>query len=65
MLFRSTSHSVSAAELSAKLKESGIVTSALGPKFLRLVTHLDFDDQQLEKVLTTLPALLKSSLMSK
>ena len=60
-----SSHSVSAAELSAKLKEFGILTSALGPKFLRLVTHLDFDDQQLEKVLATLPALLKSSLMSK
>ena len=58
-------HKLSAGELNAKLKSEGILASALGPKFLRLVTHLDFDDEQLDKVITILPALLKNSLVSK
>ena len=57
--------SVSAAELNASLKEAGILASALGPKFLRLVTHLDFDDAQLARVSSILPELLQRSLMVK
>jgi threonine aldolase len=58
-------HNVSAAEFNAKLKEEGILASALGPKFLRFVTHLDFDDNQLDKVLEVLPKTLKSTLVGK
>ncbi len=35
-----------AAEFAARCKESGLWISALGPKYARLVTHLDFDDEQ-------------------
>ena len=35
-----------AAELAARCRESGLWISALGPKYARLVTHLDFDDEQ-------------------
>ena len=56
---------ITAAELNAQLKEAGILASALGPKFLRVVTHLDFDDTQLSKVLSVLPELLQRSLMAK
>jgi threonine aldolase len=59
------SHSVSASEFNEKLKSEGILASALGPKFLRFVTHLDFDDNQLDKVLEILPKLLNSTLVSK
>jgi threonine aldolase len=58
-------HKVSAAEFNEKLKGEGILASALGPKFLRFVTHLDFDDAQLAKVIEVLPKLLKSTLVVK
>jgi len=37
---------ITAAELAARTKEAGLWISALGPKFARLVTHMDFDDAQ-------------------
>ncbi|MEN9736260.1 MAG: hypothetical protein RL129_970 [Actinomycetota bacterium] len=58
-----TEHDVSAAEFNALLKEKGILASALGPKFLRFVTHLDFTDEQLEKVCAVLPELLQRTLV--
>ena len=36
----------SAAELATRCREAGLWISALGPKYARLVTHLDFDDAQ-------------------
>ena len=56
---------ISAAELNAQLKEEGILASALGPKFLRLVTHLDISDSDMAKVLEVLPRLLKRALVAK
>jgi len=56
--------SVSAQELNAQLKDAGILASALGPNFLRLVTHLDFSDSDLTKVLEVLPNLLKRALVA-
>ena len=60
-----TSLSISAAELSAQLKEAGILTGALGPNFLRLVTHLDISDSDMELALDVLPKLLKNALVVK
>ena len=60
-----SAHNVSAAEFSDQLRANGILASALGPKFLRFVTHLDFDDKQLDQVLEVLPKLLKSTLVIK
>jgi len=51
----------SAAEVNAELKAAGILGSALGPKFLRLVTHLDITDSDVEKVAELLPGILKSA----
>ena len=49
----------SAAEVNAELKNAGILGSALGPKFLRLVTHLDITDADVEVVTGVLPDILK------
>ncbi len=35
-----------AADLATRCREAGLWVSALGPKYARLVTHLDFDDEQ-------------------
>jgi threonine aldolase len=55
---------ISAAQLSEQLKASGILASALGPKYLRMVTHLDLTDADVEKVNQVLPQLLQRALVS-
>lgn len=52
---------ITAAELTARCKESGLWISALGPYYARLVTHLDFDDQQCDTAIE----ILKRSLVAK
>lgn len=52
---------ITAAELAARCKESGLWISALGPHYARLVTHLDFDDQQCDTAIE----ILKRSLVAK
>jgi threonine aldolase len=47
-----------AAELAARCKEAGLWISALGPKYARLVTHLDFDDEQCKKAIEILKRAL-------
>ena len=54
---------ITASDLSAQLKERGILASALGPKYLRLVTHLDLTDGDIETVNQVLPALLQRALV--
>ena len=56
---------ISASELNAALAGEGILASALGPNFLRLVTHLDISDLDMAKVLDVLPKLLKRALVAK
>ena len=60
-----TSLNISASELNLQLKSEGILASALGPNFLRLVTHLDFNDNDLDQVTAVLPKLLKRALVAK
>ncbi len=55
---------ISASELSNQLKEKGILAGALGPKYLRLVTHLDLTDGDIEVVNQILPQLLQRTLVS-
>jgi threonine aldolase len=55
---------ISAQELNAQLKSEGVLASALGPNFLRLVTHLDFSDSDLEKAIEVLSRLLKRALVA-
>jgi len=54
---------ISASELSSQLKEKGVLASALGPKYLRLVTHLDLTDGDVEEVNQILPQLLQRALV--
>ena len=48
----------------SQLAESGILAGALGPKFLRIVTHLDITETDMDKILDILPKLLKRALMA-
>lgn len=49
---------ITAAELAARCKEAGLWISALGPKYARLVTHLDFDDAQCDEAIEILKKAL-------
>ncbi len=53
-----TALSISAAELAVRCKEAGLLISALGPKYVRLVTHLDFDDVQCQQAIEILKKTL-------
>jgi threonine aldolase len=54
---------ITASDLSTQLKEKGVLASALGPKYLRLVTHLDLTDGDIEAVNQVLPQLLQRALV--
>lgn len=59
-----TNTTLTAAALNDQLKAQGIAASALGPKFLRLVTHLDITDADIEKICQVLPELLKRAFVA-
>jgi threonine aldolase len=48
----------SAPEVAAKARADGVLVSALGPRFLRLVTHLDIDDSSVERAVAVLRPLM-------
>lgn len=52
---------LTAAELTARCKDAGLLISALGPYYARLVTHLDFDDAQCTRAIE----ILQSALVAK
>jgi len=49
---------ISAADLASRCREQGLWISALGPKFARLVTHLDFDEAQCDEAIEILKRAL-------
>jgi threonine aldolase len=49
---------ISAAELAQRCRDAGLWISALGPKYARLVTHLDFDDAQCDEAIEILKKAL-------
>ena len=49
---------ITAAELATRCREKGLWISALGPKYARLVTHLDFDDDQCAEAIEILKVAL-------
>lgn len=51
---------VTAAELASRCKADGLLISALGPHYARLVTHLDFDETQCEEAISILQRALVS-----
>ena len=48
----------SAAELATRCKAQGLLISALGPKYARLVTHMNFDDAQCDEAIEILKKAL-------
>ena len=50
--------SISAAELATCCREKGLWINALGPQYVRLVTHLDFDDAQCAEAIEILKVAL-------
>lgn len=55
---------LSAGEFAAEAKSEGVWIGALGPKFVRLVTHMDLDDHAIEKAIEVLQKLLKRSFVA-
>jgi len=55
---------LTASELAAELKEHGILAGPLGSKYLRMVTHFDLDDSDINLVKQVLPEILKRSLVA-
>jgi threonine aldolase len=49
---------ISAAELASRTTDAGLWISALGPKYARLVTHLDFNDEQCKAAIEILKRAL-------
>jgi threonine aldolase len=47
-----------ASAVAAAAREQGVLVSALGPRFLRLVTHLDVDDDAITQAIKVLAPLL-------
>jgi len=47
-----------AAAVAAGARERGVLVSALGPRFLRLVTHLDVDDDDIDQAIEVLRPLV-------
>ena len=56
---------LSAAEFAQMVKDEGVLISSLGPKFARLVTHLDIDDAAMNYAAEVIAAALKRALVSK
>jgi threonine aldolase len=48
-----------AGAVAGKAAEQGVLLSALGPRFLRLVTHLDIDDDGLDRAIDVLMPLVR------
>ncbi len=59
-----SSMKITAFELAAQLKEHGIFTGPLGSKYLRLVTHYDLDESDINLVKQVLPEVLKRALVA-
>jgi threonine aldolase len=49
-----------ASELAGEAKNQGVLISALGPTFVRLVTHLDLSDDDIDQASDVLTTLLRS-----
>ena len=47
--------------LAAAAREQDVLISALGPTFARLVTHLDLDDEGLDRAIGVLVTLLRTA----
>lgn len=55
---------LTAKKLSELLSQEGILASALGPKYLRLVLHCDITDNDMDVILEKFPKILKRALVA-
>lgn len=55
---------LTAAEFAQMVRTEGVLISALGPKFARLVTHLDIDDKSMEFAAEVLTQALQRALVA-
>jgi threonine aldolase len=53
-----TNAAVDAATLAGRAREQGVLISALGPRLGRLITHLDLDDDDVDRAIKVLTGLL-------
>ena len=53
------SHSLDSPTLAAKAKERGLIIGSLGPQTVRLITHLDIDDDEAAFAISVLTDLLR------
>ncbi|MHA3704521.1 threonine aldolase family protein [Jatrophihabitans sp. YIM 134969] len=53
-------HADDAPTVAAKARAEGVYVSALGPRFLRLVTHLDVDDDAVDRAIAVLTPLVRA-----
>ncbi|MDP1720136.1 MAG: GntG family PLP-dependent aldolase [Candidatus Nanopelagicaceae bacterium] len=56
--------SLNAAEFALLLKNEGVLVSALGPNFARVVTHLDIDDKGIEFAAEAMEKVLQGTLVA-
>ncbi len=56
---------LSAAEFAQMVKDEGVLISSLGPKYARLVTHLNIDDAAMSYAAEVIASALKRALVSK
>ncbi|HUW87999.1 MAG TPA: GntG family PLP-dependent aldolase [Candidatus Paceibacterota bacterium] len=56
--------SLNAAEFALLLKNEGVLISALGPNFARIVTHLDIDDKDIEFAAEAMSRILQGTLVA-
>jgi threonine aldolase len=50
---------LAAAQVAAAAREQGVLVSALGPRTVRLVTHLDVDDARAERAAGVLASVVR------
>jgi threonine aldolase len=53
-----------ATEINSALRDEGVLASALGPKFLRFVTHLDINDSDIEATCAAVKKVLGNALVA-
>lgn len=56
---------MTASEFASAAKQAGLLVSALGPTYLRLVTHMDVTTDQIDKACETMQQLLKRAFVAK
>jgi threonine aldolase len=60
-----TGSKIDAAQFASLARENGLWLSALGPMYVRLVTHMDINDEDIDRACEILQKLLQSAFVAK